>query len=35
MKTHNKTIGDVGYLVYNPEFKGERFDFNKDYFINY
>ena len=28
-------IGDVGYLVYNPEFKGERFDFNKDYFINY
>lgn len=26
-------INDVGYLVYNPEYKGEKFEFNNEYFI--
>lgn len=26
-------INDVGYLVYHPEYKGEKFEFNNEYFI--
>ena len=26
-------INDVGYLVYNPEYKGEKFEFSNEYFI--
>jgi hypothetical protein len=26
-------VGNVGYLAFNPEYSGERFEFNKDYFI--
>ena len=26
-------INDVGYLVYNPEYTGEKFEFNNEYFI--
>ena len=26
-------INDVGHLVYNPEYTGEKFEFNNEYFI--
>lgn len=26
-------INDVGYLVYNPEYTGEKFEFSNEYFI--
>jgi hypothetical protein len=28
-------VNEVGYLVYNPSYVGERYSYNEEYFINY